>query len=147
MIKIILLSTLAVMVLSACGAADTFECSTSLCATWTFVNGSCIVDSASTCVASTSVPNAMGSCTMCSGLTSATCSSTCVDWYYSTSSTTCTNCATTYGVDCVQCSTTECLVCAYSSNKVLSANKTACVSSSCTSPCISCYQFNGTERC
>ena len=119
-------------VTSPCSSANEFECTASVCAIFTFSSGSCSFNSGSTCVNSESVPNGSGGCTACAGLMASTCSSTCYDWVYNTSSNACVDCSATYGADCIQCSMTECTICSFSSGKVLATDKLSCVPSSCT---------------
>lgn len=112
-----------------CTLADTYECSTSLCSNYYWANGTCQT-SATVCTVGTQTLSG-STCTTCSTLASANCTSKCPDFYFSTSGT-CTSCQTTYGADCVACTTTGCTECSFSSKKVLSNNGAGCISSTCS---------------
>ena len=128
---------------AGCSMADSLECSSSKCASYGWMNNTCSV--AYTCTPDTQVWQS-GACVSCSGLNSTACSSTCVDWYFNTTSTTCLSCSAQYGANCISCSEINCTACAFSSNTILAANALSCgnTSTSCNTPnCASCSMMNG----
>jgi hypothetical protein len=144
MIRAFFLFLLVLGVLGACSGADSFECGSSLCTSYSWNNGTCTLVPSSSCVAGLQVAASGSSCVACSGLTISNCSSLCVDYYFNSSSSTCTSCAVTYGADCISCTVSVCTSCAFSSHTVLAANALSCISALCTTAnCLACYTVSG----
>ena len=140
MLKLCIYLLLVITAMSACAQADNLECSASVCATFTWNNGSCVADNTSTCIDGSQVPATGGNCTDCATLNSTQCSSTCADWYYNTSGNACQSCSSRYGADCIQCSETICTRCWTS--KLLTSDNLQCItpSTNCSSAnCAFCY--------
>jgi hypothetical protein len=144
MVRAFCLFMLVLGIFGACPGADSFECASSQCATYRWNNGTCMtISPANSCINGQQVPSGV-SCVACSGLTTSNCSSLCVDYYFNSSSSTCTSCAVTYGADCISCTVSVCTSCAFSSHTVLAANALSCISALCTTAnCLACYTVSG----
>lgn len=130
---------------SDCVNADTYECQTSQCSTFSWSNGKCQTASTS-CTVNTQVYNG-NTCITCSSLPASSCSLTCPDYYFNYNTGTCTPCRTTYGANCIVCSLNACTQCSYSSNTVLASDSLSCVSPVCGSNCLQCYTSGGKSIC
>lgn len=127
---------------SNCAQGDEIECLSSICPNYYYVNATCYLNSSASCT-TTGFVYYNGVCVNCAGLASSNCSVVCPDFlYYSSGSSpaVCKSCQQLYGDYCIRCTSSSCLICAYSSNLALAADKSGCVNNNCAaSNCMICY--------
>lgn len=128
-----------------CLKADLIECLSSICPSFYYLNGACLLNATLTGVCS--IPGNVfsgGACVDCSTLPASTCTAICPDYFFSSGA--CTPCQTLYSDKCVKCNSTSCLVCAESSILMLASNQKSCVNKICAlTSCRACYQ--GGTKC